>query len=64
MIPEFKGVTPTERQNRRPLGNEGQQQQTSVPTVTPQMDQQAIQWAKQHPTDPKAIQILKANGVQ
>ena len=64
MIPEFKGVTPTERQNRRPLGNEGQQQQTSVPTVTPQMDQQAIQWAQQHPTDPKAIQILKANGVQ
>lgn len=64
MIPEFKGVTPTERQNRRPLGNEGQQQQTSVPTVTPQMDQQAIQWAQQHPTDPKAIQIMKANGVQ
>ena len=66
MIPEFKGISPTERQQTRPLNTNNQQpqQQTSAPAVTPQMDQQAIQWAQQHPTDPKAIQILKANGVQ
>ena len=64
MIPEFAGSTAAEQQNRRPLNTANQQQQTAAPAVTPQQDQQAIEWAKQHPSNPKAIQILRANGVQ
>ncbi len=36
----------------------------SEPTATPDIDAIALEWAKQNPNDPRAAQILKANGVQ
>jgi len=43
---------------------EGQPQGATPSPQPATQDQEAIQWARQNPNDPRAAQILKINGIQ